>query len=110
MRAWCFPRSTLSHRPLYPNPHPNSQFPFPFPALLFQLPTSHRLTHIHQPLKTQADSTPHQGKAKKRAWQAVVDKGTTQDEAQAQYVKLVEELKEKYGYDASKSPEAVGSS
>ncbi|KAH6673782.1 putative acyl-CoA-binding protein like protein [Halenospora varia] len=49
------------------------------------------------------------GKAKKKAWQEVVDKGTTQDEAKAEYVKLVEEMKEKYGYDANKAPEAVGS-
>ncbi|KAH8659163.1 putative acyl-CoA-binding protein like protein [Tricladium varicosporioides] len=49
------------------------------------------------------------GKAKKNAWQEVVDKGTTQDEAKAEYVKLVEEMKETYGYDANKVPEAVGS-
>jgi len=50
------------------------------------------------------------GKAKKRAWQSVVDEGITSDEAKERYVKLVEEMKEKYGYDASKVPEAVGSS
>jgi diazepam-binding inhibitor (GABA receptor modulating acyl-CoA-binding protein) len=38
----------------------------------------------------------------------VVDEGLTVDEAKEKYIKLVEELKEKCGYDASKSPEAVG--
>jgi diazepam-binding inhibitor (GABA receptor modulating acyl-CoA-binding protein) len=33
----------------------------------------------------------------------------SQDAAKEQYVKLVETLKEKYGYDANKAPEAVGS-
>jgi len=48
------------------------------------------------------------GKAKKKSWQAIVDKGLTTDEAKEQYVELVEEMKKKYGYDASKEPEAVG--
>jgi diazepam-binding inhibitor (GABA receptor modulating acyl-CoA-binding protein) len=51
-----------------------------------------------------------QGKAKKKAWQKLVDEGLTQEQAQEKYVTLVERLKEKYGYDASKEPEAVGSS
>jgi diazepam-binding inhibitor (GABA receptor modulating acyl-CoA-binding protein) len=51
-----------------------------------------------------------QGKAKKKAWQKLVDEGLTQEQAQEKYVTLVESLKEKYGYDASKEPEAVGSS
>jgi len=50
------------------------------------------------------------GKAKKRSWQKYVDEGLTADEAKEKYVKLVEELKEKYGYDANKAPEAVGGS
>jgi diazepam-binding inhibitor (GABA receptor modulating acyl-CoA-binding protein) len=50
-----------------------------------------------------------QGKAKKKAWQKVVDEGITSDEAKERYVKLVESMKEKYGYDADKVPEAVGS-
>lgn len=50
------------------------------------------------------------GKAKKRAWQKVVDEGLTKEQAQEKYVKLVEELKEKYGYDANKVAEAVGGS
>jgi len=48
------------------------------------------------------------GKAKKRAWQKVVDEGVTPEEAQEKYVALVEELKEKLGFDANKAPEAVG--
>jgi diazepam-binding inhibitor (GABA receptor modulator, acyl-CoA-binding protein) len=49
-----------------------------------------------------------QGKAKKKAWQKIVDEGITSDEAKERYVVLVEKMKEKYGYDASKAPEAVG--
>jgi diazepam-binding inhibitor (GABA receptor modulating acyl-CoA-binding protein) len=48
------------------------------------------------------------GKAKKKAWQKHVDEGLTQDEAKTKYVELVESLKTKYGYDASKEPEAIG--
>lgn len=48
------------------------------------------------------------GKAKKRAWQKIVDEGVTPEQAQIKYVELVEKLKEKYGYDATKVPEAVG--
>jgi diazepam-binding inhibitor (GABA receptor modulator, acyl-CoA-binding protein) len=48
------------------------------------------------------------GKAKKRAWQHVVDDGVTPEEAQTKYVALVEEMKEKYGFDDSKAPEPVG--
>ncbi|KAG0649162.1 Acyl-binding [Hyphodiscus hymeniophilus] len=48
------------------------------------------------------------GKAKKKAWQKIVDEGITSDEAKERYVKLVEGMKEKYGYDADKVPEAVG--
>ena len=51
-----------------------------------------------------------QGKAKKKAWQKLVDEGLTQEQAQEKYVALVESLKGKYGYDASKEPEAVGGS
>ncbi|KEZ41274.1 hypothetical protein SAPIO_CDS7365 [Scedosporium apiospermum] len=49
------------------------------------------------------------GKAKKNAWQKLVDEGVTTEQAQERYVALVEQLKEKYGYDADKVPEAVGS-
>lgn len=49
-----------------------------------------------------------QGKAKKAAWQKVVDEGLSPEEAQAKYVTLVEGMKETYGYDESKEPEAVG--
>ncbi|WAO85321.1 ACB domain-containing protein [Fusarium falciforme] len=48
------------------------------------------------------------GKAKHKAWEKVVNEGVTPEAAQEQYVKLVEELKEKYGYDENKVPEAVG--
>lgn len=37
-----------------------------------------------------------------------MDEGLTSDEAKEKYVALVEEMKTKYGYDASKAPEAVG--
>ncbi|KAI6785293.1 uncharacterized protein J7T54_006935 [Emericellopsis cladophorae] len=48
------------------------------------------------------------GKAKKNAWQQVVDEGTTPDQAKEQYIQLVESLKASCGYDANKEPEAVG--
>ncbi|CAM1511532.1 Fc.00g090450.m01.CDS01 [Cosmosporella sp. VM-42] len=48
------------------------------------------------------------GKAKKNAWQKTVDDGVTPELAQEKYVALVESLKEKYGYDENKEPEAVG--
>ncbi|KAK0390964.1 hypothetical protein NLU13_0466 [Sarocladium strictum] len=48
------------------------------------------------------------GKAKKNAWQAVVDEGTTPDQAQEKYIALVESLKQSCGYDENKEPEAVG--
>ncbi|KAI0844118.1 acyl-CoA-binding protein [Daldinia vernicosa] len=49
-------------------------------------------------------------KYKYQAWQKVVDEGVSPADAQDRYVKLVETLKEKYGYDADKEPEAVKSS
>ncbi|KAI1141924.1 putative fatty acid binding protein [Hypoxylon sp. FL0543] len=48
-------------------------------------------------------------KYKYQAWQKLVDEGVTAEVAQDRYVKKVEELKEKYGYDANKVPEAVKS-
>lgn len=48
------------------------------------------------------------GKAKKAAWQKVVDAGVTPEQAQEQYVALIEKLKVEYGFDASKVPESVG--
>ncbi|SPN99613.1 probable acyl-coenzyme A-binding protein (diazepam binding inhibitor) [Cephalotrichum gorgonifer] len=48
------------------------------------------------------------GKAKKNAWQKIVDEGITAEQAQERYIALVEKLKEAYGFDASKVPEAVG--
>jgi len=50
------------------------------------------------------------GKAKHKAWQKEIDAGTSASDAESRYVALVEKLKEKYGYDANKKPEAVGSS
>ena len=49
-------------------------------------------------------------KAKYNAWKAVVVEGITPEEVQEKYVALIEEMKEKYGYDADKEPEAVGGS
>jgi diazepam-binding inhibitor (GABA receptor modulator, acyl-CoA-binding protein) len=48
------------------------------------------------------------GKAKQKAWQKEVDNNVSQADAEKRYVALVEKLKSTYGYDASKSPEAVG--
>ncbi|GKT45618.1 putative acyl-CoA-binding protein [Colletotrichum spaethianum] len=48
------------------------------------------------------------GKAKQGAWQKVVDEGVTPELAQEKYIALVNTLKDKYGYDANKEPEAVG--
>ncbi|KAI9902759.1 hypothetical protein N3K66_002111 [Trichothecium roseum] len=48
------------------------------------------------------------GKAKKNAWQKVVDEGTTPEQAQEKYVALVESLKASLGYDENKEPETVG--
>jgi diazepam-binding inhibitor (GABA receptor modulating acyl-CoA-binding protein) len=49
-----------------------------------------------------------QGRAKKNAWQKVVDEGITAEQAQERYVALVEKMKTTYGFDADKEPEAVG--
>jgi diazepam-binding inhibitor (GABA receptor modulating acyl-CoA-binding protein) len=49
-----------------------------------------------------------QGKAKKNAWQKIVDEGVTPDQAQEKYVALVEKLKASLGYDENKVPESVG--
>ncbi|KAL7628009.1 hypothetical protein AAE478_002205 [Parahypoxylon ruwenzoriense] len=49
-------------------------------------------------------------KYKYQAWQKLVDEGLSAEDAQERYVKKVEELKEKYGFDANKEPEAVRSS
>ncbi|KAM0669931.1 hypothetical protein ACQRIT_002425 [Beauveria bassiana] len=48
------------------------------------------------------------GKAKKNAWQKVVDEGISAETAQERYVALVEQLKTKYGFDENKVPDAVG--
>ncbi|KAG9994830.1 hypothetical protein KCU78_g18240, partial [Aureobasidium melanogenum] len=43
-------------------------------------------------------SLPQQGKAKRNAWQKLVDEGVTPEDAQKKYVALVESLKKKHGY------------
>ncbi|KAI1111795.1 acyl CoA binding protein-domain-containing protein [Nemania sp. NC0429] len=43
-------------------------------------------------------------------WTKILDEGLTAEEARDRYVAKVEELKNKYGFDASKEPEVVGSS
>ncbi|KAI9924896.1 hypothetical protein ASPWEDRAFT_110376 [Aspergillus wentii DTO 134E9] len=48
------------------------------------------------------------GKAKYNAWKEVAEAGTSPEDAQKQYIELVEELKTKYGYDENKVPETVG--
>ncbi|KFY74927.1 hypothetical protein V499_05084 [Pseudogymnoascus sp. VKM F-103] len=48
------------------------------------------------------------GKAKKRAWQKVVDEGVTPEQAQEKYIALIEQLKVLYKFDENKVPEAVG--
>ena len=64
---------------------------------------------VPSPATTDTVSQP-QGKAKKNAWQKRVDEGLTAEQAQEQYVELVEKLKTQYGYDENKEPEAVGGS
>ena len=49
------------------------------------------------------------GKAKYNAWKKEFEEGTSAEKAQERYIALVEGLKTKYGFDASKAPEAVGS-
>ncbi|GAP82859.1 putative acyl binding protein [Rosellinia necatrix] len=50
------------------------------------------------------------GKAKLRAWEAMITENLTPEQAQERYIALVEVLKNKYGFDANKEPEAVGTS
>ncbi|KAI0869241.1 acyl CoA binding protein-domain-containing protein [Hypoxylon argillaceum] len=50
------------------------------------------------------------GKAKLRAWENTLKEELTLEEAQQRYIALVEQLKGKYGFDANKEPEVVGSS
>ena len=47
-------------------------------------------------------------KYKYNAWQKAVEKGLTPEQAQENYVAEIEKMKEKYGYDENKEPEAVG--
>ncbi|KAM6521114.1 acyl-CoA-binding protein (ACBP)/diazepam binding inhibitor (DBI)/endozepine (EP) [Fusarium solani] len=71
-------------------------------------PGPDELLQLYALYKVGTANTLLQGKAKYNAWKKVVDDSVTPDAAQEQYVKLVEELKEKYGYDENKVPEAVG--
>uniref|UniRef100_A0A0D6QT57 ACB domain-containing protein n=1 Tax=Araucaria cunninghamii TaxID=56994 RepID=A0A0D6QT57_ARACU len=48
------------------------------------------------------------GKAKRGAWQKIVDEGVTPEEAEQKYIALIEKMKETYKYDPSKAPEKVG--
>jgi len=50
------------------------------------------------------------GKAKYKAWQKEVDAGTSAADAEKRYIDLVNKLKDQYGFDPSKTPEAVGGS
>lgn len=49
-----------------------------------------------------------QGKAKRKAWQKLVDAGIEPEAAEKSYIQLVNEFKDKYDYDPSKKPEEVG--
>lgn len=46
-----------------------------------------------------------QGKAKRKAWQKVVDEGVTPEEAQKRYVELVNQLLDTYGDKSKDSAE-----
>jgi len=70
---------------------------------LYKVATGADITKAEQP-----GTFDLKGKAKKKAWQKIVDEGITSDEAKERYIKLVASMKEKYGYDANKVPEAVG--
>ncbi|KIH89412.1 diazepam-binding protein inhibitor (GABA receptor modulator, acyl-CoA-binding protein) [Sporothrix brasiliensis 5110] len=50
-----------------------------------------------------------EAKAKRNAWQSRVDEGLTQEQAQQEYAKTVEELKESHIFDPNKVPEKVRS-
>ena len=47
------------------------------------------------------------GKAKRKAWQKLVDADVAPEQAEKSYVQLVEGLKDKYDYDPNKAPEEV---
>jgi len=83
-------------------------------TLLFFLPCYRpHLEDINHPTEKPNQLTAHppkQGKAKYNAWQKVVDDALTAEQAQEKYVAKINEMKDKYGYDAAKEPEAVGGS
>jgi len=56
-----------------------------------------RLIPCHQ--RDSPGITAVQGKAKRKAWQKVVDEGLSKEDAQKKYISLVESLKEKHGYE-----------
>ncbi|OAQ97249.1 hypothetical protein LLEC1_04694 [Akanthomyces lecanii] len=70
-------------------------------GLFSSLQGRQRRGHQQRPL-------PRHGKAKKNAWQKVVDEGISADAAQERYVALVEKLKAKHGFDENKVPVSVG--
>ncbi|KAF2836071.1 diazepam-binding inhibitor [Patellaria atrata CBS 101060] len=45
------------------------------------------------------------GKAKLKSWDKLLEEGITATQAKERYVKLVNALKEKYGFDPAKKPE-----
>lgn len=76
---------------------------------MFDLKVRYIFSPHRPPRMADADRGQLQGKAKKGAWQKLVDEGVTPEQAQERYIALVEKLKETYGYDENKQPEAVGS-
>ncbi|KKZ66648.1 diazepam-binding inhibitor (GABA receptor modulator, acyl-CoA-binding protein) [[Emmonsia] crescens] len=47
-------------------------------------------------------------KYKYNAWKKLADEGLSAEDAQKQYIELIEKFKQKYGYDEAKEPEQVG--
>ncbi|KAI4842131.1 hypothetical protein E4T44_07492 [Aureobasidium sp. EXF-8845] len=70
---------------------------------MFDLKVTHTLHPILESSARQVEHTadthlPQQGKAKRNAWQKLVDEGVSPSDAQKKYVALVESLKKKHGY------------
>lgn len=61
-------------------------------------PSTHNRDPPFQGEQDADTSLPQQGKAKRNAWQKLVDEGVTPQDAQKKYVALVESLKKKHGY------------
>ena len=75
---------------------------------MFDLKVSPRPSHPATDSPLIVGNPRPKGKAKRAAWAKLVNEEVTPEEAQTRYVALVEKLKEKYGYDAEKDPETVG--